>query len=59
MNCKQFNTVALDEILNLLGHHPSKENEKEARYINPFQVKKQLLLSMIDLETSGIYSQKQ
>ncbi|MCT4046399.1 toprim domain-containing protein [Elizabethkingia anophelis] len=40
MNCKQFNTVALDEILNLLGHHPSKENEKEAWYINPFSGEK-------------------
>lgn len=40
MNCRQFNTVALDEILNLLGHHPSKENEKEAWYINPFSGEK-------------------
>ncbi|HIB8182141.1 TPA: toprim domain-containing protein [Elizabethkingia anophelis] len=40
MNCKQFNTVALDEILNLLGHHPAKENEKEAWYINPFSGEK-------------------
>ncbi|STF08900.1 toprim domain-containing protein [Elizabethkingia anophelis] len=40
MNCRQFNTVALDEILDLLGHHPSKENEKEAWYINPFSGEK-------------------
>lgn len=40
MNCKQFNTVALDEILNLLGHHPTKENEKESWYINPFSDEK-------------------
>ncbi|AQX09695.1 toprim domain-containing protein [Elizabethkingia ursingii] len=40
MNCRQFNTVALDEILNLLGHHPAKENEKEAWYINPFSGEK-------------------
>nr|WP_199162982.1 toprim domain-containing protein [Elizabethkingia sp. ASV34] len=40
MNCRQFNTVALDEILNLLGHHSAKENEKEAWYINPFSGEK-------------------
>lgn len=40
MNYKQFNTVALDEILNLLGHHPTKENEKESWYINPFSGEK-------------------
>lgn len=36
MNCKQFNSVKLEEILVSLGHHPTKQNEKEAWYLNPF-----------------------
>ena len=36
MNCKQFNTIPLDEVLLKLGHHPTKQNEKEAWFLNPF-----------------------
>ena len=36
MNCKQFNSISLEEVLLSLGHLPSKQNEKEAWYLNPF-----------------------
>lgn len=36
MNCKQFNSIKLEEVLAFLGHHPIKQNEKEAWYLNPF-----------------------
>ncbi|MCX8534355.1 toprim domain-containing protein [Chryseobacterium luquanense] len=36
MNCKQFNTIPLEDVLLSLGHLPTKQNEKEAWYLNPF-----------------------
>ena len=36
MNCKQFNNISLEEVLLSLGHLPTKQNEKEAWYLNPF-----------------------
>jgi len=36
MNCKQFNNIPLEEVLASLGHLPTKQNEKEAWYLNPF-----------------------
>ena len=36
MNCKQFNSISLEEVLVSLGHHPTKQNEKEAWFLNPF-----------------------
>ena len=36
MNCKQFNTIKLEEVLQNLGHLPTKQNEKEAWYLSPF-----------------------
>ncbi|WP_126652443.1 toprim domain-containing protein [Chryseobacterium aureum] len=36
MNCKQFNSIPLEEVLLSLGHLPTKQNEKEAWYLNPF-----------------------
>jgi len=36
MNCKQFNSISLEEVLLCLGHLPTKQNEKEAWYLNPF-----------------------
>ena len=36
MNCNQFNSVKLEEVLISLGHHPTKQNEKEAWFLNPF-----------------------
>ena len=36
MNCKQFNNIPLEEVLLSLGHLPTKQNEKEAWYLNPF-----------------------
>ena len=36
MNCNQFNTIPLEEVLQKLGHLPTKQSEKEAWYLNPF-----------------------
>ena len=36
MNCKQFNSISLEEVLQNLGHHPTKQTEKEAWFLNPF-----------------------
>ena len=36
MNCKQFNSIKLEEVLFSLGHHPTKQTEKEAWFLNPF-----------------------
>ncbi|MDV3871047.1 hypothetical protein CMT47_11625 [Elizabethkingia anophelis] len=36
MNCKQFNSIKLEEVLFSLGHLPTKHNEKEAWFLNPF-----------------------
>lgn len=36
MNCQQFNSVKLDEVLKFLGHFPSKENDRESWFLNPF-----------------------
>lgn len=41
MNCKQFNTISLEEVLHSLGHLPKKQNEKEAWYLNPFATESQ------------------
>ena len=41
MNCKQFNTIKLEEVLQILGHHPTKQNEKEAWFLNPFYTETQ------------------
>ena len=36
MNCKQFNSISLEEVLLSLGHLPTKQSEKEAWFLNPF-----------------------
>ena len=36
MNCKQFNSISLEDVLLSLGHLPRRQNEKEAWYLNPF-----------------------
>ena len=36
MNCKQFNSISLEEVLQILGHLPTKQTEKEAWFLNPF-----------------------
>lgn len=41
MNCKQFNSIKLEEILFSVGHLPTKQNEKEAWFLNPFGTEKQ------------------
>ena len=41
MNCKQFNTITLEEVLLSLGHLPTKQNEKEAWFLNPFATENQ------------------
>ena len=38
MNCKQFNTIKLEEVLQILGHLPTKQTEKEAWFLNPFAI---------------------
>ncbi len=41
MNCKQFNTIPLEEVLQILGHLPTKQTEKEAWFLNPFATENQ------------------
>jgi len=41
MNCRQLNTIPLEEVLLSLGHLPTKQNEKEAWYLNPFATESQ------------------
>ena len=41
MNCKQVNSVQLEEVLLSLGHLPKKQNEKEAWFLNPFATENQ------------------
>ncbi len=36
MNCSQFNKIGLEEVLQNLGHFPTKQNEKEDWYLHPF-----------------------
>ena len=36
MNCNQFNSIKLEEVLQNLGHLPTKQNEKEAWFLSPF-----------------------
>lgn len=36
MNCKQLNSIGLEEVLAFLGHLPIRQNDKEAWYISPF-----------------------
>ncbi|WP_373710182.1 toprim domain-containing protein [Kaistella sp.] len=36
MNCTQFNKISVEDILQSLGHFPTKQNEKEAWFLNPF-----------------------
>ena len=36
MNCNQFNKIPLEEVLQILGHLPTKQTEKEAWFLNPF-----------------------
>ncbi|MEF9478823.1 toprim domain-containing protein [Chryseobacterium sp. 1B4] len=41
MNCKQFNSIGLEEVLHALGHLPVRENAKEAWYLSPFGIESQ------------------
>ncbi len=41
MNCEQLNRISLEEVLLSLGHLPTKQNEKEAWYLNPFAIESQ------------------
>ena len=41
MNCKQFNTIKLEEVLQILGHLPTKQTAKEAWFLNPFSTETQ------------------
>jgi len=41
MNCKQLNSIKLEEVLFSLGHHPTKQTEKEAWFLNPFATENQ------------------
>ena len=46
MNCNQFNSIKLEEVLVSLGHHPTKQNEKEAWYLNPFSTEIQAFFKL-------------
>ena len=60
MNCKLFNTIQLEEVLVSVGHHPTKQNEKEAWYLNPFSTEIQASFKLNkrsnvwDLHSEGI-----
>lgn len=41
MNCKQFNSIGLEEVLAALGHLPIRQNAKEAWYLSPFDTESQ------------------
>ena len=41
MNCNQFNSISLEEVLQILGHLPTKQTEKEAWFLNPFSTENQ------------------
>ena len=41
MNCKQFNSIGLEEVLAALGHLPIRQNDKEAWYLSPFATESQ------------------
>lgn len=41
MNCKQFNAIALEEVLATLGYLPTHQNDKEAWYLSPFATESQ------------------
>ena len=36
MNCNQFNKIPLEEVLQILGHLPTKQSGKEAWFLSPF-----------------------
>ncbi len=36
MNCTQFNKISVEVVLQSFGHFPTKQNEKEAWFLNPF-----------------------
>ena len=50
MNCRQFNQVQLEEILQLLGHQPTKQDEKEAWFMNPFEDEKEASFKLDKLQ---------
>ena len=41
MNCNQFNSIKLEEVLISIGQHPTKQNGKEAWFLNPFYTETQ------------------
>ncbi|MDP2454161.1 MULTISPECIES: toprim domain-containing protein [unclassified Kaistella] len=38
MNCTQFNKISVEVVLQSFGHFPTKQNEKEAWFLNPFSI---------------------
>ena len=58
MNCKQFNSISLEEVLLSLGHLPTKQNEKEAWYLNPLPANPKPLSNWIKELMPGISIQK-
>jgi len=36
MNCTQFNKISVEVVVQSFGHFPTKQNEKEAWFLNPF-----------------------
>ena len=41
MHCKQSTSISLEEELQILGHLPTKQTEKEAWFLNPFSTENQ------------------
>ena len=41
MNCNQFNSIKLEEVLISLGHHPTKQNEKRSLVSQSFSTETQ------------------
>ena len=54
MNCKQFNSISLEEVLQILGHLPTKQTEKEAWFLNPFSTENQASFKLDKETTFGI-----
>ena len=58
MNCKQFNSISLEEVLLSLGHLPTKQNEKKLGISTPLPANSKPLLNWIKDSMLGIFIQK-
>jgi hypothetical protein len=58
MHCKEFNSITLEEVLDSLGHFPTK-NGKRSLVSQLLPTRAKPLLKLICPETSGISFQKE